>query len=192
MSEKIVTIKIYVSLRCCFFTCSLPVASSSVLDFPWSHKRIMQSWGDLDELGMDIDELLVYIFFYWRFNEKFKSLKTSTKTRNRNTKENNEGTLVDVVMRLPLYVTHEMWTTFEMKTPINWAAIHRSSIHSVDKMPEMLVKANENGITKKKTFFKARSMFPEWGWRYEEEDLNISERGMSDFAENRETWTSFI
>ena len=50
----------------------------------------MQSWADLDDLGMDIDELLVYIFFNWRFNEKFKSLKTSTKTRNRNTKENNE------------------------------------------------------------------------------------------------------
>lgn len=47
-------------------------------------------------------------FFLRAVLKKFKSLKTSTKTRNRNTKENNEGTLVDVVMRLPLYVTHEM------------------------------------------------------------------------------------
>ena len=159
-----------------FFTCFLPVASSSVLDFPWSHKRIMQSWGDLDDLGMDIDEFLVYIFFHWRFNGKFKSLKTSTKTTNRNTKGNNEGTLVDAVMRLPLYVTHEMWTMFEMKTPINWAAIHRSSIYSVDKMPQMLVKASENG-TKQTNIVKARSMFPDWGWKYEEEDLNVSEGG---------------
>ena len=78
--------------------------------------------------------------------------------------------------------------TFEVKTPINWAAIYRSSIHSADKM---LVKARENGTTQK-NIFKARSMFPEWGWKYEEEDLNFSEKGISDFAENRETWTSFI
>ena len=55
----------------------------------------------------------------------------------------------------------------------------------------MLVKARENGTTQK-NIFKARSMFPDWGWKYEEEDLNVSEKGISDFAENRETWTSFI